>query len=93
MSEREDRPPPLIPIAAGSLNGRDGDAAAGFEVLDNFEPFHQKDDVFRRSWWDEEIRSEKAALFYETYREPLKTFRRADGFTQKDTPCAMPPGM
>lgn len=60
------------------------DRAAGFDVLDNFTRFPQKDDVFRRSWWDERIRSEKAMLFYATYREPLKTFRKADGFTQKD---------
>lgn len=62
----------------------DTDAAAGFEILDDFQRFDQKDDVFRRSWWDERIRSDKSALFYATYREPLKTFRKADGFTQKD---------
>jgi len=60
------------------------DAAAGFEILENFVRFHQKDDLFRRSWWDERIRSDKAQLFYATYREPLKTFRKADGFTQRD---------
>jgi reductive dehalogenase len=52
--------------------------------LGDFERFHQKNDVFRRSWWDERIRSPKAELFYATYREPLKTWRKADGFTQKD---------
>lgn len=56
----------------------------GAEITHDFERFNQKDDVFRRSWWDERIRSDKAKLFYETYREPLKTFRKADGFTQKD---------
>ncbi|MEZ4861417.1 MAG: reductive dehalogenase [Caldilineaceae bacterium] len=60
------------------------DAAAGFEILDDFTPFNQKNDLFRRSWWDERIRSEKSARFYATYREPLKTWRKADGFTQKD---------
>ncbi|MEZ4711058.1 MAG: reductive dehalogenase [Caldilineaceae bacterium] len=60
------------------------DTAAGFELLDTFARFHQKDDVFRRSWWDERIRSEKAQLFYATYREPLKSWRKAEGFTQKD---------
>lgn len=64
-------------------NGADR-AIPGAEVTPEFERFHQKDDVFRRSWWDERIRSEKAQLFYATYREPLKTFRKADGFTQKD---------
>ena len=55
-----------------------------FDVTDEFERFAQKEDVFRRSWWDERIRSEKARKFYETYRKPLETWRKADGFTQKD---------
>ncbi len=54
------------------------------EVTEEFERFAQKDDVFRRSWWDERIRSDKARVFYETYREPLEKWRKADGFTQKD---------
>ena len=60
------------------------DRAAGFQLRPNFARFNQKDDVFRRSWWDERIRSRKSQLFYETYREPLKTWRKVDGFTQKD---------
>ncbi len=63
---------------------QDNDQAAGFEILSNFEPFHQKNDVFRRSWWDPRIRSKKSERFYATYREPLKTWRKTDGFTQKD---------
>ena len=62
----------------------DEDNAAGFEVLENFERFNQKNDIFRRSWWDDTVRSQKTDLFYATYREPLKTWRTADGFTQKD---------
>ncbi|MCB0074034.1 MAG: reductive dehalogenase [Caldilineaceae bacterium] len=62
----------------------DNDAAAGFTILDDFQRFDQKNDVFRRSWWDARIRSDKSVLFYATYREPLRTFRKADGFTQKD---------
>ena len=65
-------------------NVEKSDQEAGFEMMDNFERFHQKNDVFRRSWWDESIRSEKAQLFYSTYRDPLKSWRQADGFTQKD---------
>ena len=57
---------------------------AGIKLLDSFERFQQKNDVFRRSWWDDKIRNKKTQLFYETYREPLKTFRKADGFKQKD---------
>jgi reductive dehalogenase len=56
----------------------------GAEILEDFERFHQKNDVFRRSWWDERVRSQKAELFYETYRQPLQTWRKAEGFTQKD---------
>jgi len=55
-----------------------------FDVLENFVRFDQKNDVFRRSWWDKKIRSKKSELFYSTYREPLNTWRKADGFTQKD---------
>ena len=57
---------------------------SGFEILPTFKRFHQKNDVFRRSWWDPRIRSKKTERFYTTYREPLKTWRKADGFTQKD---------
>ncbi len=60
------------------------DAEAGFEVTSDFERFNQKFDVFRRSWWDEGIRSSRSELFYKTYREPLERWRKVDGFTQKD---------
>lgn len=66
------------------ITRRISDEEAGFEITPGFERFNQKDDMFRRSWWDERIRSEKSRLFYDTYREPLKTWRKADGFTQKD---------
>jgi len=56
----------------------------GAEIQEDFERFNQKNDVFRRSWWDERIRNVKTERFYDTYREPLKTWRKADGFTQKD---------
>ena len=60
------------------------DSSVDFQILENFERFDQKNDVFRRSWWDKTIRSKKTELFYSTYRESLKTWRKADGFTQKD---------
>ena len=60
------------------------DDAAGFEIQPDFERFDQKNDVFRRSWWDERIRSAKSERFYKTYRDPLQNFRAAEGFTQKD---------
>lgn len=56
----------------------------GFEILPTFERFSQKNDVFSRSFWDERIRSQKSELFYTTYRKPLKSWRKAKGFTQKD---------
>ncbi len=71
-------------IPAGNSPARTADNAAGFRLLPSFERFNQKDDVFRRSWWDKRIRNRKTELFYETYREPLKTWRKVDGFTQKD---------
>ena len=46
------------------------DTEAGFQVLDDFVRFDQKYDVFRRSWWDDSIKSDKTKLFYSTYREP-----------------------
>ena len=60
------------------------DLEAGFQILDDFVRFDQKNDVFRRSWWDDSIKNKKTKLFYSTYRESLKTWRKADGFTQKD---------
>jgi len=56
----------------------------GYEVLSDFERFHQKDDVFSRSFWDDEVRSGRSELFYETYRTPLKKWKTVDGFTQRD---------
>jgi epoxyqueuosine reductase len=60
------------------------DAKAGFELSAKFQQFSQKNDVFSRSFWDARIRSDKTDLFYQTYRQPLKRWRRAEGFTQKD---------
>ena len=60
------------------------DKEAGFDVTGEFERFSQKNDVFRRSFWDPRVRTEKARRFYRTYREPLTVWRSADGFTQRD---------
>ncbi len=60
------------------------DAEAGFDIRDDFERFHQKQDVFSRSFWDDEVRSGRAELFYETYRTPLKKWKDVDGFKQRD---------
>ena len=55
------------------------DLEADFQILDDFERFDQKNDVFRRAWWDDSIKNKKTKLFYATYREPLKTWRKEIG--------------
>ncbi len=60
------------------------DPDAGFEVLEHFERFSQKDDIYSRAFWDPEIRSEKTDRFFETYRTPLRRWRKVEGFRQKD---------
>lgn len=63
-------------------DSRQSDAAAGFEILDDFERFNQRDDVFSRAWWDEAVHSPKVIAFYRSNDEPA--IRKADGFTQRD---------
>lgn len=70
------KPRPADPAAS--------DREAGFEVGDDFRRFSQKDDIFCRSFWDPEVRSDRSDMFYETYRTPRMTWRSADGFTQRD---------
>jgi ferredoxin len=60
------------------------DREAGFDVLDDFERFNQKNDIYSRAFWDPEIRSERTDRFFETYRTPLKKWKSAEGFGQKD---------
>jgi epoxyqueuosine reductase len=72
------------------MDGRDtadhaaSDAAAGFAIGADFERFAQRDDVFRRSFRDPSVRTERTERFYRTYREPLAAWRKADGFSQRD---------
>ena len=60
------------------------DREADFEVGDDFRRFSQKDDIFCRSFWDPEVRSDRSDMFYETYRTPMMSWRPVDGFTQRD---------
>ena len=76
MAEPVPAPTPADPAAS--------DRAAGFEITPAFERFAQRNDIYRRSFWDPAIRSPKTERFYRTYREPLAEWRRADGFTQRD---------
>ena len=66
-----------------TLNTQDADHEAGFEILDNFEGFHQKNEMFRRSQWDSSIHNKKTARFYTSHGK-VNEWRKADGFTQKD---------
>lgn len=68
---------------AGTTETTSSETSA-FEITEAFERFSQKDDVFRRSWHDPQIRTDAAMRFYSTYRKPLANFRSADGFKQKD---------
>ncbi len=72
---RNRRPDPAPPVS---------DREAGFEVLEDFRRFSQKDDIFCRSFWDPDVRSHRSDMFYETYRTPKLTWRSVDGFTQRD---------
>ena len=63
---------------------RAGDQEAGFQVGQEFRRFSQRDDIFCRSFWDPEIRSDRSDMFYETYRTPRMKWRDVEGFTQRD---------
>ncbi len=60
------------------------DQEAGFEFNDDFELFPQKNEMFRRSWWDPTIRNAKTDAFYRGHSEPVTTHHRAHGYNQKD---------
>ena len=61
----------------------ESDAALGIEVADDFQPFEQRNDMFTRAFWDEEVKSEDALGFFKSYRMKFAT-RRGEGFQQKD---------
>ena len=60
------------------------DNLTGFQVLDSFEKFDQRDDIFCRSQWDPKIKSDKASAFFNGYFMPNARSRQTDGFSQKD---------
>ncbi|MEM7318048.1 MAG: reductive dehalogenase domain-containing protein [Pseudomonadota bacterium] len=62
---------------------RDGDAAAGIDVTDDFERFTQRNDIFSRAFWDERVKSKHTEKFFASYRMEAAP-RRGDGFTQRD---------
>lgn len=60
------------------------DALTGFEVTADFERFNQKYDMFNRAVWDDEVRSERANKFFESYFTDLAQFRKVEGFQHRD---------
>jgi epoxyqueuosine reductase len=60
------------------------DDATGFEVLSHFRKFDQRDEIYCRSEWDPEVRSEKTVDFFRSYFMPNARARRTDGFSQRD---------
>lgn len=70
--------------SSGNRAPLESDREAGFEVLPGFQRFSQKNDIYSRAFWDPQVRSEKTDRFFETYRTPLRQWKRARGFSQKD---------
>ena len=60
------------------------DDRTGVEVLDNFERFDQRNDIYCRSEWDPAIQSKKAERFFKGHYMPFAKARKADGFNQRD---------
>ncbi len=60
------------------------DALTGFEVTADFERFNQKYDMFNRAVWDDEVRSQRANKFFESYFTDLAEFRKVEGFQHRD---------
>ena len=71
-----------------SCNGCHGDCVSdtsvGFKISETFKRFNQKNDIFSRSFWDDQIHSEKTERFYTSYRKPLKEWKKVDGYQHRD---------
>lgn len=72
------------PCGCESCHCRAIDQKTGFHVSDNFARFNQQHDVFNRSVWDEQVRSERVGRFFDSYFTDRATFRKVDGFTHRD---------
>jgi ferredoxin len=62
---------------------RESDAAAGFEITEDFEGFDQMNDIFTRAMWDDGVRSYHTDGFFASYRMEAAP-RRGEGFGQRD---------
>ena len=69
------------PVTAVDRDRRD--AAAGIQTTDRFARFSQRNDMFNRAFWDDEIRRPEMMAFFDSYRK-TPSFRRGRGFGQKD---------
>lgn len=63
---------------------RPGDEACGFDVLDDFERFHQANDIYCRAQWDTRIRTKKAIDWFKSMFVPGLGVRAAEGFGARD---------
>jgi reductive dehalogenase len=71
-------------MPADNPNWRPIDELTGFKVSPRFERFDQRNDIYCRSQWDEEVRSAKAEKFFDGYYMPQARARKTDGFSQRD---------
>ena len=60
------------------------DEKTGFDISDTFSRFDQRNEIYCRSEWDEEIKSKNATAFFSGHYMPNARARKADGFGQKD---------
>jgi epoxyqueuosine reductase len=61
----------------------ESDAAAGFEITDDFACFDQMNDMFTRAIWDDKVRNKDTDAFFASYRMEAAP-RRGEGFDQRD---------
>ncbi len=62
---------------------RPADAEAGIDVTEEFERFTQRNDVFSRAMWDDQVRSTHTDKFFDSYRMEAAP-RRGAGFGLRD---------
>ncbi len=60
------------------------DEKTGFDISEDFARFDQRNEIYCRSEWDEEIKSKNATAFFSGHYMPHARARKADGFGQKD---------
>ena len=60
------------------------DEKTGFDIGDEFERFDQRNEIYCRSEWDPEIKSDRGTAFFRGHYMPHARARKADGFSQLD---------